>query len=84
MDCGSLRQEFETWMSRRFPSVSLGKWADCYLDIWVEDLWLAWQASRKSISIMLPPRTAGRFDAASVVIALNAAGLKIDSRKAAR
>lgn len=83
MDCEPLREEFEAWMSRRFPSVSLGRWVDCYQDIWVEDMWSAWRASRKSVSVVLPPRSEGRFDAQAVIVALQAAGLRVGSRRAA-
>lgn len=53
------REEFEKWASEEFNDLSRGIYtgsSECvYLDSEVEYCWKAWQSSRESIKVILPP-----------------------------
>ncbi|PHZ22207.1 hypothetical protein [Yersinia massiliensis] len=85
MNITKSREEFEKW-ANRLPSISItGRLERCgenYVDDYHTVFWLAWQASRESIEVVIPPFDGYKDHVAkelqeALKIALRTAGIRI-------
>jgi len=51
-----MREEFEAWVSGKWPETELGQFNDGeYCGFTLQHCWAAWQASRAAVVVELPP-----------------------------
>lgn len=79
MKTDKMRDEFEAWVKRHHGIYSTGSVCGHYSNERVNQDWLswcvAWQASRDSQVVELPPASGGVYSKADVIKALQAAGV---------
>ncbi|MEE3929669.1 hypothetical protein V2I84_05255 [Pseudomonas viridiflava] len=83
MSIEKVREEYEAWVLREYPSQHMGRFATGeYHSTVIEDCWLAWRASREELLISMPIDVTGglyRLAVEDCTRCIEAAGVKVKS-----